>query len=94
MKFAAELVKNMPWRFRPPIRRLWRHLWFDPYTIINKYSEPVDQHGMEGIRQEEIVDVMMKWFKPVKLYKYNAFMRLICTNRYLGARLNPENLRD
>jgi SAM-dependent methyltransferase len=94
VEFTAELIKDMPWRFRPPVRRLWRHFWFDPYTIISKYSEPAVQHGMEGIRQEEIEPVMMKIFEPVKLYKYNAFMRLICTNRYLGARLNPEKLRD
>jgi hypothetical protein len=49
---------------------------------------------MEGIRQEEIEAEMLKWFKPLKLYKYNAFMRLICTNAYLGARLNPEKTED
>ena len=95
VEFAANLVKNMPRRLRPSVGiQLWRHLRFDPYTIIGKYSEPSVQHGMEGIRQEEIEAVMTKWFRPVKLYKYNAFMRLICTNSYLGTRLNPENPED
>jgi ubiquinone/menaquinone biosynthesis C-methylase UbiE len=95
VEFAAQLVRTMPIRYRPSVgKRFWKHLRFNPYTVLSRYEEPSVQVGMEGIRQEEIEAEMLKWFKPLKLYKYNAFMRLICTNAYLGARLNPEKTED
>jgi SAM-dependent methyltransferase len=95
VEFAATLIKRMPRRYRPAVgKRLWRHVWFDPYRILTRYAEPAEQGGMEGIRQEEIESVMSKWFRPIKLARYNAYMRLICTNPYLGARLDPDQDRD
>jgi hypothetical protein len=95
VEFAAGLVKWMPLRYRPSVgERFWRHLRFDPYTIIPKYVEPSTQVGMEGIRQEEIEPLMTRWFTPIKLFKYNAYMRMICTNHYLGARLDPGENKD
>jgi SAM-dependent methyltransferase len=91
VEFTVSLIKKMPKRYRPPVgKRLWKHFWFDPYTIIPKYKEPSKQVRMEGIRQEEIESLVAQWFSPVKLFKYNAYMRMICTNVYLGARLDPD----
>jgi hypothetical protein len=93
--FAASLVRRMPRRYRPRVgKRLWRHVWFDPYRILSPYKEPTEQSGMEGIRQEEIEPVMSRWFSPLKLARHDAYMRLICTNPYLGARLDPSNHED
>ncbi len=95
VEFAASLIKRMPRRYRPPVgKRLWRHVWFNPYRIIPRYVEPSEQSGMEGIRQEEIESVMLRWFSPIKLARYNAYMRMICTNPYLGARLDPRKDED
>jgi hypothetical protein len=94
VEFAAGLVKRMPLRYRPLGKRFWRYLWFDPYAIIPKYVEPSTQGRMEGIRQEEIEPLMMRWFSPIKLFKYNAYMRMICTNYYLGPRLDPDKDKD
>ena len=95
VEFVAGLVKWMPLRYRPSVgKRFWRHLSFDPYTIIPKYVEPSTQFGMEGIRQEEIEQLITRQFTPIKLFKYGAYMRMICTNQYLGACLDPEKERD
>jgi SAM-dependent methyltransferase len=95
VEFVADLLRKMPRQYRPPVgKRLWKHLFFDPYTIIPRYAEPTAQVGMEGIRQEEIEPLMKRWFMPLKVFRYNAFMRMICTNWYLGARLNPDEEED
>jgi SAM-dependent methyltransferase len=94
--FTAELVRRMPRRFRPRTQPSWRN-WlkgFDPYSILERYVEPSVQVGMEGIRQEEIESLIGRWFHPVKLFKYNAFMRMICLNVYLGNRLDPKRDDD
>ena len=71
-----------------------RSLRFDPYSIIPKHTEPAAQVGMEGIRQEEVEPLILQRFTPLKLFKYNAFMRMICTNPYFGSRLHPEIRKD
>jgi len=96
VEFTAELIRRMPRRYRPRKQPSWRN-WlkgFDPYSILARYVEPCVQVGMEGIRQEEIESLIGRWFHPVKLFRYNAFMRLICTNAYLGNRLDPKRDDD
>ena len=96
VEFAAELVRKMPRRYRPGNPSSWKS-WlrpFDPYSIIPRYTEPSDQIGMEGIRQEEIEHLLDHWFKAEKAFRYNAFMRLIGTNPYLGERLDPGRKAD
>lgn len=91
VEFAARLIRRLPLRYRPQAgKRIWRHLMLDPYSIIPRYAEPAIQVGMEGIRQEEIDPLLQQRFTPVKLFKYNAYMRMICTNPYLGPRLDPD----
>src|ERR1043166_1030971 len=108
VEFAADTIKRMPLRYRPTVgkvlssasmslsraRFVLRYLRFDPYSIIPKYVEPAVQVGMEGIRQEEIEPLILQRFTPLKLFKYNAFMRMICTNPYFGSRLHPEIRKD
>ena len=92
VEYAAKVVKRMPVRFRPAAgQRRLRRLFFDPYTIISPYVEPVIQRGMEGIRQEEIVPLLNRWFEPQEVFYYDAYMRLICTNPILGARIDPSS---
>ena len=94
VEFAADVIRRMPLRYRPPGKRLSRYFRFDPYSIIPGYVEPAVQVGMEGIRQEEIEALILQRFTPVKVFKYNAFMRLICTNAYFGSRLDPDRRKD
>jgi SAM-dependent methyltransferase len=96
VEFAAEQVRTMPLRYKPRQKLFWKNLapWFDPYTIIPPYVEPSVQVGMEGIRQGEIEALIEHWFEPIKIYKYNSFMRLICTNPYLASRLDPARPED
>jgi len=91
VEFAARLIRRLPLRYRPRAgKRIWRYLTFDPYSVIPRYREPAEQVGMEGIRQEEIEPLLQQRFTPVKLFKFNAYMRIICTNPYLGPRLDPD----
>jgi SAM-dependent methyltransferase len=95
VEYAAEVVRRLPSRYRPPVgRRFWRRWLFDPYTIIPRFIEPQIQEGMEGIRQEEIVPLLERWFQPQKLFYYDAYMRILCTNWFLGPRLDPRNDED
>jgi len=96
VEFAAELIRKMPRQYRPGNAPLWKS-WlqpFDPYSIIPRYTDPSDQIGMEGIRQEEIEHLLDHWFEAEKAFRYNAFMRLIGTNPYLGERLDPDRKAD
>ncbi len=92
VEYAAKVAKRLATRFglragrRQPIRRLL----FDPYTIISPYVEPVIQTGMEGIRQDEIASLLDRTFQPEKVFHFDAYMRLICTNATLGPRLDPD----
>ena len=95
VEFAASLITRMPRRYRPPVgKRLWKHVWFDPYSILSPYKEPAEQSGMEGIRQEEIEFVMLRWLTPIKLARYDAYMRMICTSPHLGIRLDQSKDDD
>jgi SAM-dependent methyltransferase len=96
VEYAAKLVKRLPARFRPVVgrRRIWRRWFVDPYTIISPYVEPEIQKGMEGIRQEEIVPLLDRWFRPEKAFYFDAYMRLICTNPFIGHRIDPGKLED
>jgi SAM-dependent methyltransferase len=91
VEYAARVVKRLAMRHgfasgRRPLRRLL----FDPYTVISPYVEPEIQTGMEGIRQEEIAPLLDRWFMPEKVYYYDAYMRLICTNPTIGPLLDPD----
>jgi SAM-dependent methyltransferase len=91
VEYAAKVVKRLAFRHglasgRRPLRRLL----FDPYTVISPYVEPESQTGMEGIRQEEIAPLLDRWFRPEKVFYYDAFMRLICTNPTIGPQLDPD----
>ena len=88
-------MKRLPRRYRPAVgSRPWSRFFFDPYTVISPFFEPQIQTGMEGIRQEEIVPLLDRWFRPEKVFYYDAYMRLICTNPILGPRIDPANPRD
>jgi hypothetical protein len=91
VEYAAKVVKNLPGRFRPKVgrRRFWRRWLFDPYSVIHPYVEPEIQTGMEGIRQEEIPPLLDRWFRPEKVFYYDAYMRLLCTNATIGPQLDP-----
>jgi SAM-dependent methyltransferase len=89
--FAAKMVRKMPRQFRPVSENSWKR-WlrgFDPYSILPRYADPSDQIGMEGIRQDEIESLLGRHFQAEKAFRYNAFMRLICTNPHLGPLLDP-----
>jgi SAM-dependent methyltransferase len=95
VQYAARVVKRLPPRFRGAVdQNLWKRLYFDPYTIISRYVEPEIQRGMEGIRQEEIVPLLDRWFQPEKVFYYDAYMRLICTNPIIGSLIDPGNPLD
>ena len=83
---AIEIVKNMPPQYKKDIP--------SNHPIIPPYVEPSDQKGMEGIRQEEIPEMLESFFSPVKVFSYGSFMRLICTHPVLGKRLDPDNSTD
>jgi SAM-dependent methyltransferase len=86
VNFAIELVASMPKKYKVGV---------DDYkTIIPPYQEPAIQVGMEGIRQEEIESQISRWFSPLKVFKYGAFMRLICTHPILGKNINPDVPED
>ncbi len=91
VEHAAGVVSRLPRRFRPKVgrRRFWRRWLFNPYTVINPYVEPRIQAGMEGIRQEEIVPLLDRWFRAENVFYYDAYMRLLCTNAFLGPLLDP-----
>jgi SAM-dependent methyltransferase len=89
-EYAARLIDLLPLRYR------WAGIrgWLRGRSIgLGPYSEPAEQHGMEGIRQEEIEREILARFEPLKLFRYGAFMRLICTHPILGKRLDPADSR-
>src|SRR5262245_21409870 len=70
VELAASVLRSMPRRYRPMAwKRFWRRWWFDPYHVIARYEEPSVQVGMEGIRQEEIEDLLLQRFVPVMNFK-------------------------
>ncbi len=94
VEYAARVVKRLASRFglRAGRRRPLERLFFDPYTIISPFVEPEIQTGMEGIRQEEIAPLLDRFFQPEKVFYFDAYMRLICTNATLGPRLDPDEV--
>ena len=81
--FAKDVIREMPSRYKSFMHILDRLRWgFD-----------VD-HGMEGVRQEEIEPEILKYFTPVKCFKYGSFMRMICANKHIGANINPDKDED
>jgi SAM-dependent methyltransferase len=92
VEFAAKVVKRLAGRYElAPGRSPFRRWFFDPFSVISPYIEPEIQTGMEGIRQEEIAPLLDRWFLPEKVFYYDAYMRLLCTNATLGPRLDPAN---
>lgn len=79
--FAIDLIQAMPPKYGLGIE-------------LARYSEPAIQIGMEGIRQEEIESLLNNYFTPLKMFKYGAFMRLICTHPELGKRFDPDIEED
>jgi SAM-dependent methyltransferase len=94
VEYAARVVKRLASRLglRAGRRRPLKRLFFDPYTIISPFVEPEIQTGMEGIRQEEIAPLLDRSFQPEKVFYFDAYMRLICTNATLGPRLDPDTV--
>jgi len=84
--FAREVVSEMPSEYKPASP--------NHDMIIPPYVEPLIQKGMEGIRQEEIESQISQYFTPVKIFKYGSFIRMICTNTFIGERINPEIKED
>ena len=77
-RFAAEVIRKMPSRYKSfgyTIDRLRRSL-----NLVR---------GMEGIRQEEIEPEILRYFTPLKCFKYGSFIRMICANKYIGANIDP-----
>jgi SAM-dependent methyltransferase len=92
-EYAARLIDHLPLRYR---RNPWAGIrgWLGGHSLgLDPYSEPAEQHGMEGIRQEDIEREILARFEPLKLFKYSAFMRLICTHPIFGKRLDPTERR-
>jgi SAM-dependent methyltransferase len=90
---AARLVDRLPLRYRRDHQAGIRG-WLPGRSLrLEPYIEPAEQHGMEGIRQEDIEREILARFEPVKLFKYGAFMRLICTHPIIGKRLDPTERR-
>jgi MoaA/NifB/PqqE/SkfB family radical SAM enzyme/SAM-dependent methyltransferase len=83
---AREIVANMPSKYVDKTVNI--------NNIIYPYFEPTDQKGMEGVRQEEIEDQMLRYFKPEKIFKYGSFMRLICTNPQIAPNFDLKNPED
>lgn len=79
--FALGLVRKIPAKYSAGIH-------------LPPYSEPSIQRGMEGIRQEEIEALLSDYFVPIRMFKYGAFMRMICTHPDLGKRFDPDIEED
>jgi hypothetical protein len=50
-----------------------------------------EAEGMEGIRQQEILDHLRKHFAPLFEHRHGAFMRFICTDPRFGSSFDPTN---
>ena len=48
-----------------------------------------EAEGMEGVRQEEILPLLHKRFRPIFEWRHGAFMRFICTHPDLGRYFDP-----
>ncbi|MFP5288426.1 MAG: methyltransferase domain-containing protein, partial [Thermoanaerobaculia bacterium] len=87
IRFATDLVARMPERYR-------RGLAADPQVLFSSYLDGAEQQGMEGIRQEELEEQIGRYFRPIKMHKYNSFVRLICTHPTIALAFDPERAED
>jgi SAM-dependent methyltransferase len=87
IQFATRLVAKMPQGYR-------RGLPATPAVLFPSYLEGADLPGMEGIRQEEVEAQIRRHFSPVKEFKYNSFVRLICTHPTLAYAFDVESAED
>lgn len=56
-----------------------------------KLNAPIEDEGMEGIRQEDTMPVLRATFEPLFEHRHGAFMRFICTNERLAKRFDPQD---
>ena len=87
IRFATELVARMPERYR-------QGLAAEPQALFAGYLDGSEQSGMEGIRQEELEDQLSHWFHPLQMFKYNSFVRLICTHPTIAPAFDPDRPED
>ena len=84
--FAINLVNKMPIKYRIGDN--------NQIATIRPYVEPTIQKGMEGIRQEELEEQILKYFTPTKIFKYGSFVRMICTHPIIGKLIDPKIKED
>lgn len=82
VEFALAVIEQMPAKYKQNLQSL------------PKYNPPALQVGMEGIRQAEVEEQICRYFIPERLFKYGAFMRLICTHPQIGAAIKPQVPED
>jgi SAM-dependent methyltransferase len=58
-------------------------------TRWTRFRPKVHDEGMEGVRQEDILPLLHRFFTPIYELRHGAFMRFICTHRKLSRRLHP-----
>lgn len=87
IRFATDLVTHMPELYR-------RGLAADAKVLFSSYLDGAEQQGMEGIRQEELEEQIGRYFRPLKTFKYNSFVRLICTHPTIALAFDPERTED
>ncbi|HXO22535.1 MAG TPA: class I SAM-dependent methyltransferase, partial [Thermoanaerobaculia bacterium] len=87
VQFATDLVARMPQRYRGGLAA-------DPRVLFPGYLDGAEQQGMEGIRQGELEEQIGRWFQPLKIFKYNAFVRLICTHPTIALNFDPDSAED
>lgn len=87
IRFGTEVVEGMPQRYR-------RRLDADPADLFVHHLDGAEQQGMEGIRQEDLEEQITRYFRPVQSFKYNAFVRLICTHHLLAPLFDPTRRED
>lgn len=87
IRFATDLVAQMPERYRGGLPA-------DPRVLFSSYLDGAEQQGMEGIRQEELEEQIGRYFRPLKMHKYNSFVRLICTHPTIALAFDPERAED
>ncbi|HEV8581920.1 MAG TPA: methyltransferase domain-containing protein [Thermoanaerobaculia bacterium] len=87
VRFATDLVAKMPERYR-------RGLEADARTLFPGYIDGAAQEGMEGIRQEELEEQIGRYFHPLKMHKYNSFVRLLCTHPTIALSFDLNRAED
>lgn len=85
VEFVREVVRDMPERFKGGLTI---------EELVPEYRPPDLQVGMEGIRQEEILDQLNSFFEPVVLHKFGAIMRMVCTHPVIGTSIDMSNAAD